>query len=222
MQRLDALIFDLEGTLVDSTIDIGNSVNALLAEEGRPPLTPEQERTCIAEGIMETCERALKATGGMAGTDVYPYVKRLVEHIRQDKPSPKQIYDFVPDMLKKYKGMGLKLGICTNKNEEATVKQLEALELLEYFDFIAGGNTFMSHKPNPDHVNGVLEKLDVTAANTLFVGDSMGDLLACEGAKVPCITISHGIGMAKDEKSVALIAEFDELDACIEKLGYKA
>lgn len=222
MQRLDALIFDLEGTLVDSTVDIGHCLNRLLEEEGRPALSKEQAKDCIVEGMMDSCQNALEATGGIEGGDVFPYVKRLIEHIRHDKPSPDQIYPYVRETLEKYKGLGLKIGICTNKNEEATKTQLEALGLIDFFDFIAGGNTFMTHKPNPDHVNGVLEKISADASHTLFIGDGMGDLLACEGAKVPCIIITHGAPhLAQDDKAAAQISEFNELGDCIEKLGFE-
>lgn len=222
MQRLEALIFDLEGTLVDSSVDIGHCLNLLLEEEGRPHLTKEQEHSCVVEGIMDTCRNAFEATGGLDEDDLYPYVKRLVEHIRSSKPSDRQIYPFVRETLNSFKDKDIKMGICTNKNEEATIKQLTALGMIDFFGFVAGGNTFMVHKPNPDHVTGVLDKLGVAADKTLFIGDSMGDLMACEAAGVPCIIITHDQTTApQDAKAAAHVSSFNELNDCIKKLGFE-
>ena len=81
----------------------------------------------------------------------------------------------------------------------------------------------MVHKPNPAHVTGILDKLNIAPKHTLFIGDSHGDLLACAEAHVPCILITHGpLDPNLDALAAAQIAEFDELGACIEKLGYKA
>jgi len=215
MQRVEAIIFDLEGTLLDSSVDISSCMNKLLEEEGRSPLSKEQIKECIVDGIMDSCQNAFEATGGFEG-DIYPYVKRLIDHMRNDKASQKQIYPYVHEMLEKYKKANIKLAICTNKNEESTKKQLEELELIAFFDFIAGGNTFMTHKPNPDHVNGVLEKLNVSNDKAIFVGDGMGDLLACDGANVPCVIITHSKNNSqKNEMAIAQISEFDELDNII-------
>lgn len=213
MQRLDALIFDLEGTLLDSSVDIRQGLNLMLAEDGRPPLSPEQAKACMAEGMMETCQHALEATGGVQGDDIYPYVKRFVGHYRGAPPDPAQIYPFVRETLEKFKNSGVKIALCTNKSEEASVKQLKALGLIDAFAFIAGGDTFMVHKPNPGHVTGILDALGVAPEHALFVGDNRNDVIAAKKAGVRCIIITHGKdGHGADFGADRIIAELDELD----------
>ncbi|MDX9689837.1 MAG: HAD-IIIA family hydrolase [Proteobacteria bacterium] len=221
MQRLEAIIFDLEGTILNSRVDLRQGLNLMLADEGRQPLSEEQVKGCMAEGIMETCQHALEQSGGLPSGDIYPYVKKYIGHIRTMPPDPEQVYPHVRDTLTSLHDRGIKLAICTNKSEEATTNQLKTLGLASYFDFIAGGDTFTVHKPNPGHVKGVLDALGVRNEGTVFVGDSMNDVLASKNAGVKCIIITHGelnIPVAMSVDSV--ITEFTELEASIKKLGF--
>jgi phosphoglycolate phosphatase len=113
------------------------------------------------------------------------------------------------------------MGICTNKQEAATHHLLEELGLKNYFVFIAGGDTFPVHKPHPDHVNGVIEKLSVPSAHCVMVGDGPHDVTAARGAGIPCLVVTHGYGGDYHAfGAAALIDGFHGLVPALGKLGF--
>ncbi|MDD3183001.1 MAG: HAD-IA family hydrolase [Alphaproteobacteria bacterium] len=222
MHKLEAILFDLDGTLLDSAPDIRQGINLMLAEQGRPPLSLEQVKSFIGDGMMELCRKALAATGQEPSGDLFPFVQTFITHYRKVKPDPQQIFPHVRDVLENLKKQNIKMGICTNKNEGPTLGLLEQLDLLRYFGFIAGGDTFTIHKPNPGHITGVIEALEASPKGTLFVGDGINDVIACQRANLPCIVVTHGY--SQDYNSIGadmLIAGFDELIPAINKLGFE-
>ena len=107
------------------------------------------------------------------------------------------------------------------KTENATHHQLQKLHLAHHFTFIAGGDTFVTHKPNPDHVYGVIAALDVPRENCVMVGDSRNDVLAAHGAGVPCIIIRQGYGDESDDlRADHTINHFGELPKALAALGF--
>ncbi|MGE0108529.1 MAG: HAD family hydrolase [Bdellovibrionales bacterium] len=202
MVKLQAVLFDLDGTLLDSAHDITQGLNKMLADEGRESLTVPEVKAMIGDGAMELCRRALVKTGGCEADDLFPYVQKFIAHYRKIDPDPAQVYEGAREFLDNCQAKGIKLGVCTNKPDEATHAVLETLGLAKYFGFIAGGDTFMVHKPNPGHVTGVLEKLGAPVEATLFLGDGPADVAACKAARVKCILMTHGYA-----------ADFEELDA---------
>jgi phosphoglycolate phosphatase len=125
-------------------------------------------------------------------------------------------------MLEKYQSKGIPLGICTNKQEASSLRLLDELDLGRYFTFVAGGDTFLMHKPHPDHVRGVMEKLGVTKDNCAMVGDGPNDVIAAHSAGVRCIVVTHGY--SEDYNMLGadkLIADFGELPAALSALGFE-
>ena len=221
MPRLQGLIFDLDGTLLDSAPIIRQAMNKMLHEESRRPLTLDEVKNIVGEGLMEAVLRAFKLTGDALVQDSFPYVQRFIQYYRGAKADPAQIYPHVISTLEFYSKAGVKLGVCTNKQEGSTYQVLEELGLKRYFTFIAGGDTFTVHKPNPDHVYGVITGLDVPRESCVFIGDGRNDILAAHGAKIPCIVVTHGYGEEDSNADAdALIGGFDELPETLEKLGY--
>lgn len=195
MKQIKAVIFDLDGTLLDSAADIRQAINATLADHGRRALTLDEVRDMIGDGLLTLMQRAFAATGmPIVDDQSYIYFQSFIQYYRNQKPDPSQLYPGAYDLLKKLKGMGLKNGLCTNKQDAATRSLMDQLGLTDYFDFIAGGDTFMVHKPHPGHVQGVLEGLGVAANEAVFIGDSRNDVAASQGAGVPCILVTHGYG----------------------------
>jgi len=222
MEKLEAILFDLEGTLLDSTYDIRQGVNLMLKDQDRPPLSLEQVKSFIGEGMMELCRRSLEATGGVPTDDLYPFVQKLITHYRAVRPDPQQIYPHVRDFLEQFKKLNIKMGICTNKNEAATLAILEELDLLRYFGFVAGGDTYTVHKPHPGHLQGVLDALGTTAKQSVFVGDGPNDVAASVRADMNCIIVTHGSKTELDDMDFpTVITEFDELLEAVKGLGYE-
>ncbi len=223
MQRLEAVLFDCDGTLLDSAPDIGQALNLMLEDCDRPPLPLAQIKGYLGDGMMELCSRALMATGGLPQDDVYPFVQKFITHYRKVPADPSQIYAGGREALESLSQAGVKLAVCTNKQEAATRRIFDQLDLTRYFAAIAGGDTYLVHKPHPDHVLNLLKAMDVSPQGTLFVGDGMNDVMASRQAGVKCVIITHGYSDDWEALGAdALIGGFDGLSAAIEKLGYAA
>jgi phosphoglycolate phosphatase len=222
MPQLSGLIFDLDGTLIDSAPDIRQALNTMLAGYGRRALSLDEVKRFVGDGLMPTIQRSFDATGGVPESfNSYASFQIFIGHYRNLKPDPAQIYPQARETLELYFDKGLKLGICTNKQGAATEQLLTQLDLAKYFSFIAGGDTFPEHKPHPGHVKGVLKELGVPAAECAMIGDSLNDVSAARGAGVKSIVVTHGYG--GDYHSLGadkLIGNFQELPAALEGLGF--
>ncbi len=222
MTRLRAVLFDLDGTLLDSAPDIRQAVNKMLAEVGREPLSLAEVKSMLGDGVMETCRKALEATGGVKeGEDIYPYVQKFIAHYRSLPPSEEQVFPHVRETLTELKGAGVKLAVCTNKQEEATKRILAALGLDTFFDFIAGGDTFTVHKPNPGHILETLKKMDVAGTSgVVFVGDGPNDTVASARAGIPCFVVMHGYNEDYDAlKADVKIGDISEIIPRLSLMG---
>jgi phosphoglycolate phosphatase len=223
MPQLQGLIFDLEGTLLDGVVDLRQAINLILAEHARRSLTLDEVRVICGEGALLLIQRAFAATGDVPAGDIMPYVHQFLKHYRNVKADPWQIYPHVVPFLGHIFEKGVKLGICTNKQEAASHRVLDQLGLGKYFEFVAGGDTFPVHKPNPEHVYGVITALDVPRENCVFIGDGRNDIKAAHGAKIPCIIVTHGYGIdaADVQNADGVVADFDELGGALEGLGFR-
>jgi phosphoglycolate phosphatase len=162
-------------------------------------------------------------TGGVpAPFDSYKCFQSFIGHYRKIEADPAQLYPNARETLEFYHGKGVKLSLCTNKQEAATLRLIAELGLSRYFTFVAGGDTFQYHKPHPDHVNGIIEKFaGVSAENCVMIGDSANDVRAAHGAGVACIVVTHGYGM--DFQGLGadkLIGGFGELAGALKTLGF--
>jgi len=223
MPQLKGLIFDLDGTLVDSAPDLRHALNATLAGFGRRALTPDEVKQAIGDGMMPMLNRAFAATGGEPPHfDSYACFQTFINHYRNLKPDAAQIYPEGHEILKKYHGRGVKIGLCTNKQEAASVRLLEQLDLAHYFAFISGGDTFQFHKPHPDHVRGVMRELGVEKENCVMVGDGPNDVRAAHGAGILCIVVTHGYSSDYSELGAdRLIGGLGDLERALGELGFK-
>jgi phosphoglycolate phosphatase len=222
MPPLKGLIFDLDGTLIDSAPDLRHALNAMLKDYGRGELGLDTVTRMTGDGMMPLITRAFEATGGVPeGFNSYSSFQVFIAHYRNLNPDPAQIYPGGREAIERYFKAGVKLGICTNKQEAATVRLLEQLELARYFTFIAGGDTFPVHKPHPDHVRGVLLQLGSTPANSVMIGDGPNDVTAARGAGVACIVVMHGYGGDYAElRPDKAIGGFGELEEALKALGF--
>lgn len=222
MPRLEAVLFDLDGTLLDSAPDLAQAINKMLEEDGRPSLKLEQIKPMLGDGSMELCRRALLATGGVMADDLYPYVQKFIGYYRKLPPDPQQVFPAVRETLTELNKAGIKLGVCTNKAESSTISILDQLGLSRYFGFIAGGDTFEVHKPNPGHVTGVLAALEAGISGAAFVGDGPNDVVACKRAGLPCIVVTHGYSEDYDSlESDAQIPGMEALFPALRDLGFE-
>lgn len=188
----DAVVFDLDGTLVDTAPDILAYMNDMLAELGRPGLDSASIRPMIGDGVKSLLTRGLEASGGVNDLDIealfHLYLERYTENpARSSKP-----YEGVVNTLDALQSAGIKMGVCTNKPQRPTDRLLSRLGLDRYFASVIGSDTLPVKKPDPVHLLAVLEELDVNPTRAVLVGDSGTDQKTANAAGTPCVLVSFG------------------------------
>jgi phosphoglycolate phosphatase len=221
MRRFQAVLFDLDGTLIDSLPDLAAAANRLLAAEGRDPLVPEQVRPMIGDGAARLVERVFAARGGLPGPELAPYLARFVADYEPRSAELTRPFPHVAETLAALKAAGTRMAVCTNKPSGATNRILSALGLAGYFDAVVGGDDAPALKPDPRHLLAALPRLDAAPADTAVVGDSINDVLAAKAAGLPCIAVSFGYARvpASELGADAVIDDFADLARALAGLG---
>ncbi len=222
MTQLLGLIFDLDGTLVDSLADFQQALNTVLTEHERRKLSLEEVRSMFGDGAHRSIHRAFALTGEpLSQQDAPVRLTRLIELCRTQKATPEQIYPQAKETLIAFRDKGVKIGLCTNKIYLSTLKLLDDIDLADLFDFIAGVDTFPFCKPHPDHVLGVAKGLAVSPQNCVMIGDSANDIRAAKAAGVANIAVSHGYGRDIHELGAdRVISGLAELPLTLRHLGF--
>ncbi|PWC54088.1 phosphoglycolate phosphatase [Azospirillum sp. TSA6c] len=185
-----AVAFDLDGTLVDSVADLMHASNALLAELGRPPVDLAAVRSFVGDGAPKLVERVLAATGGVPAPDeAARCLERFLAIYGADPSAHSTLYPGVAETLGRLAEAGLRLGVCTNKPMAATLRLLDDLGIAGRFAAVVGGDSYPSRKPSPEPVLGLLERLGVEPAETVFVGDNEHDVAAARAAGVARVLV---------------------------------
>ncbi|KIL99847.1 Phosphoglycolate phosphatase [Paramagnetospirillum magnetotacticum MS-1] len=187
-----AVLFDLDGTLIHSLPDLVAAVNRLLESESRQPLDDRTVMSFVGDGAGTLVSRAFKATGGMPGPEVGPYLERFLADYEPRSAESTRPWPGVPETLARLKEAGLKLAVCTNKPSRATDEILAALDLERWFDLVVGADDAPAIKPDPAHVTCILDRLGVPAARAVMVGDSANDILSARAAGVRSVALSFG------------------------------
>ncbi|UUX49617.1 phosphoglycolate phosphatase [Nisaea acidiphila] len=192
-RALSAIVFDLDGTLIDSVPDLHAAGNMLLAERGLEPIDLPTARRFVGDGGRVFVRRALAERGvTLDDEDLTAATERFIalyEAHASDRTLP---YPDVPETLEKLKAAGYRLGICTNKPERATHKVLALLGLDHLFEAIVGGDTLPVRKPDPEHAAEVLRRLGVAPEAACMVGDNEHDSSAGRGAGMRFILMRYG------------------------------
>lgn len=192
-ERFDAVVFDLDGTLVDTAPDIVAYLNEMLGELGRPSLDLDQVRPMIGDGVRRLLIRGLEASGGVPeGIDIEQLFNRYIQRYTAEPVRTSRPYDGMVDTLEALANAGVRLGVCTNKPQAPTNKLLKTLNLDRYFGAVLGGDALPTKKPDPAHLLAVLERLEVRPERAALIGDSGTDLKTARAAGTPCILVSFG------------------------------
>ncbi|TVR99737.1 MAG: phosphoglycolate phosphatase [Rhodospirillales bacterium] len=194
MSALAAVVFDLDGTLIDSAPDIHSAVNRLLAAEGRVLLSLDAAVGMIGDGAAKLVERAFAATGAApASADLPDLTRRFLAYYQTDAVRLTRLYDGARETLAQLRGRDLALGICTNKPEAATHEILESLRLAPLFDAVVGGDSLDGiRKPDPRALLAVLERLHVAPAAAIMVGDNANDVQSARAVGMPVVVRAGG------------------------------
>ncbi|MBI3593078.1 MAG: HAD-IA family hydrolase [Nitrospirae bacterium] len=182
------IIFDLDGTLVDSSIDITNAINHALEPYNVPTVTVQGTITLVGEGITRLIEKLIEKEGISADRD--SLVKRFLDHYSAHLVDNTTVYPGVAETLAELNGY--KKAVISNKREALSAETLEKLGLAQYLDLIVGSDTTPERKPSPVPILHVLSKLDIKPEDAVIVGDSNFDIEAGRAAGIKTIAVTYG------------------------------
>jgi phosphoglycolate phosphatase len=190
------VVFDLDGTLVDSRLDLAESTNDMLATYGAPALPVERVAMMVGEGARKLVERAL-TTAGLDPAEPEAlarflgiYGRRLLVHTRP--------YDGIPAAVSAL-GAAHTLAVLTNKPDEPTRRLLDAFDLTRHFRRIVGGDSEWGRKPDPAGLHALMREQRASADDTWLVGDSMIDVQTARRAGVRMCVVLYGFGELRGE-----------------------
>jgi phosphoglycolate phosphatase len=186
-----AVVFDLDGTLIDSAPDIAHALNRAAERRGIEPFPLDQVKEMIGGGVPQLVGRALRARG-LPGDGLMPLVEEFIALYRENLTTNTTIYEGGRELLAQLHSEGRRLGICTNKNHELTVEILQQLDLLKYFGSVLGEREGRPRKPDPAPLLEVVAELGASPQNALMAGDSEADVACARAAKMPVLVVDFG------------------------------
>ena len=220
MQNL-TLVFDLDGTLVDTAPDLVAATNHVLEHMGVAPIDEATLRPVIGHGARYMIERAM----GPAGENLSPaqrdgLVERFLDYYGQHIAVGSRPFDGAVAVLERFHARGARLGVCTNKYERMSKRLLDTLDLTRLFSAVAGRDTLSAFKPHPEHLLGTIRMAGGDASRAIMVGDSRVDVATARAAGVPVIAVSFGYtdAPAREFEADAVIDHYSELEPAVAAL----
>jgi phosphoglycolate phosphatase len=187
---MDLIIFDLDGTLVDSKLDLAHAVNATRAHFGLPPLDLETVGTYIGNGAPVLIRRAMGAEKSQA--DVDKALEFFMAYYGEHKLDNTCAYPGIPEALEELHRDGVRMAVLTNKPVRISGRIIDGLGLSKYFLHVYGGNSFERKKPDPLGIETLLADTGVPKERTLVVGDSAVDVQTARNAGVKVCGVTYG------------------------------
>ena len=198
MMQQYTILFDLDGTLVDTAPDLMLAHNHVMKKFGYPTKSTEQIRNLVGQGA-----------GAMLGRSIWGQAKKEFGRVQDEKIKKEMVKDFVDfygknivnestlingvkEFLIWCKEKKISMGVCTNKQEHLAVDLLKKIGINDFFEYVAGHNTFEYCKPDPRHLTSVIEILGGDIKKTLMIGDSETDANAAKSAGIPVILLEDG------------------------------
>src|SRR5215475_4121257 len=188
--KVRALVFDLDGTLIDSKMDLVNSVNATLREMKRETLPNELVASYVGSGAPTLIRKALG--GNPSEEELKRALAFFLVHYDEHKLDETRLYPGVKETLAELKSMPM--SVLTNKPVKISVRILEGLGVAQYFRNIYGGNSFETKKPDPMGANHVLNELNILPAHAAMVGDSEVDVQTARNSGMKAVCVNFGFG----------------------------
>jgi phosphoglycolate phosphatase len=198
MTQKYTILFDLDGTLVDTAPDLMNAHNHVMKKYGYPTKSTEEIRNLVGQGA-----------GAMLGRSIWGQAKKEFGKINNQKVKDEMVKDFVnfygnnivnestlikgvKEFLEWCKEKNISMAVCTNKQEHLAIDLLKKIRINDYFEYVAGHNTFDYCKPDPRHLTSVIEILGGDIKKSLMIGDSEADANAAMAASIPVILLENG------------------------------
>lgn len=215
------VLFDLDGTLIDSAPGVAWSLNRALADDGRAPLSVDRVKDLVGKGAHYLVADALEDTGGMIDDAHRDRIKDAFLQIYSENPIQDTIvFPGVMEVLETLQGDNVAMALCTNKPKKTTLPVLDAFGLTPFFPVVLCGDEVENRKPHGRHLHDTIAMMGRAGAPAVMVGDSENDILAAHDAGIPSICVSFGYcHMPFDElKPTELIHTFDDFAAALERI----
>jgi len=215
------IVFDLDGTLIDTAPDLIATLNLILAREGMPPVDYDAARRMIGGGARGMIERALAAEGrNLSKAEIDRMFAAFIEHYAAHIADHSRPFPQLEDVLEQLAVAGHRLAVCTNKLEWLSVRLLDMLKLSRHFAAICGQDTFGVQKPDPKMLRLTIERAGGEPSRAVMVGDSGTDIRTSRAATVPVIAVDFGysevpIAMLRPDR---IIGSFADLPTAIREI----
>jgi len=198
MSQQYTILFDLDGTLVDTAPDLMHAHNHVMKKFGYPTKSTDEIRTLVGQGA-----------GALLGRSIWGQAKKEFSKVQDEKIKKEMVKDFIDfygknifnestlingvrEFLIWAKNKNISMAVCTNKTEHLAVDLLKKIGIYDFFEYVAGHNTFEYCKPDPRHLTSVIEILEGDIKKTLMIGDSETDANAAKNAEIPVILLEDG------------------------------
>jgi len=198
MKQKFTILFDLDGTLVDTAPDLMRAHNHVMKKFGYPTKSTEEIRNLVGKGA-----------GAMIGRSIWGQAKKEFGKVNDEKVKKEMVTEFVDfygkniinestlikgvkEFLNWCKDQSISMAVCTNKQEYLSNDLLKKIGIYDYFEYVAGSDTFDYCKPDPRHLTSVVEILDGDIKKTIMIGDSETDANAAKAAEIPIILLEDG------------------------------
>jgi phosphoglycolate phosphatase len=210
------VVFDLDGTLVETAPDLVAALNHVLAGEGLPPVPYDEGRNMVGGGARVMVERGVKAHGRVLPAAVMErMVEDFIAHYASHIADQSRPFDGVEAALDRLAGDGCRLAVCTNKLEWLSLRLLDALGLSARFAAICGADTFGVAKPDPRMLCDTIARAGGDLARALMIGDSLTDITTARNASIPVIAVDFGyteipVAQLKPDRVISRFADLPE------------
>ncbi len=188
----EAVLFDLDGTLLDTIADLAEGANRMLAELGRPLRTLDEVHSFVGKGIPNLVRRCLTENTQATEAEIDAALPVFRRHYAEVNGRATRIYPGVLETLAALREQGRRLAVVTNKAEAFTLPLLERMGIAGHFDAVVSGDTLPVKKPDPAVLFHACRLLGVDAGRTVMIGDSANDALAARGAGMPVLLVTYG------------------------------
>ncbi len=192
-KKPSAIIFDLDGTLVDSARDLSRALNHVLQQNGRSGIDISRVRNMVGDGARALIVKGFTETGTLPSDAEIDAIQTIFLDYYYDTMTAEDIlFPGAANVVKKLAAQKIPLGLCTNKALRLTEKLMEEIGLASYFSVLTAGDSFDFRKPDPRHLTATLDRMNCSSQNAIMVGDSASDIIAAQKAAIPVIGVSFG------------------------------
>jgi len=216
-----AVLIDLDGTLLDTVLDLAAAANGMLADLGRPPVSSEEIRAYVGRGIPNLVKRVLAGSRDAADDPAPPPSEALESfnrHYAYFNGRAARPFPGVLEGLEALKKLKLPLGVITNKAQDFTLPLLERTGLAPYFAVTVAGDMLPKPKPDPMPLVWACGRLNVSPADALMIGDSVHDFKAARAAGCKVFLVTYGYNEGQDVRGLAADAIVESLVEAVQRL----